>query len=90
MSATPLTEPAAVSVSPTATAMPSGRALAKARQLSDTGGDFLKTGALIGVMGAAGAALGAVCPLCVVATPAFVGLGLVQKLRATWLRRRGR
>lgn len=66
---------------------PSGRVLSRARQLNDSGGDFLKTGALIGVMGVAGAALGAVCPLCVVATPAFLGLGVVQKLRAAWLRR---
>lgn len=88
MAATPLTSPEVVPVEEAPG--PSGRALARARQLSDTGGDFLKTGALIGVMGAAGAAIGAVCPLCVVATPAFLGLGVVQKLRAAWLRRRGR
>ena len=42
-----------------------------------------RTASIVDILAAAaGAALGAVCPLCVVATPALLGLGVVQKLRA--------
>lgn len=61
-----------------------------ARKVDTAGGDFLKLGLTIGAMGVAGAALGAVCPLCVVATPTLLGLGAVQKLRGLVLARRAR
>lgn len=48
------------------------------------GGELLKAGAAVGTIGLAGAALGAVCPLCVVMTPALLGLGAVLKLRSAW------
>jgi hypothetical protein len=54
------------------------------------GREFLTAGAAVGTIGLAGAALGAVCPLCVVLTPALVGLGAVQKLRGAWLARAAR
>ena len=53
-----------------------------------SGNQLLTLGLTVGVVGVAGAALGAVCPLCVVATPAFLGLGVIQKLRALVLSRR--
>lgn len=46
------------------------------------GTTFLATGAGVAVIGLAGVAVGAVCPLCVIAAPAVAGLGLVQRLRA--------
>lgn len=61
-----------------------------ARKANATGRDLLTVGASVGAMGLAGAALGAVCPLCVVATPALLGFGLIQKLRGAWLNRRAR
>ncbi len=57
------------------------------QQASQLGSTFLAAGVSVGVIGVAGAALGAVCPLCVVATPALLGLGVVQKLRAHLLER---
>lgn len=36
----------------------------------------------VGAISAVGAAIGLICPACVVAVPALVGVGLVQKLRA--------
>ena len=55
---------------------------------SVSGTQLLTLGLTVGVVGIAGAAFGAVCPLCVVATPAFLGLGAIQKLRAFVLSRR--
>jgi hypothetical protein len=47
------------------------------------GNDMILTGAGIGAIGVAGAVfLGATCPICVVATPALIGVGLFQKWRA--------
>lgn len=64
--------------------------LRTARTANEQGNHFLTLGASIGAMGLAGAALGAVCPLCVVATPALLGLGAVQKLRGVLLARRAK
>lgn len=61
-----------------------------ARRANATGTDLLTIGASVGAIGLAGAALGAVCPACVVATPALLGFGLLQKLRAFFLSRRAR
>lgn len=58
------------------------------RRVSEQGTSFLTMGLSVGAIGLAGAALGAVCPLCVVATPALLGAGAVQKLRAALLSRR--
>jgi hypothetical protein len=45
--------------------------------------ELLGMGATVGVVGVAGAVLlGATCPLCVVAAPALLGAGLVERLRA--------
>lgn len=41
-------------------------------------------------MGVAGAALGVVCPACVVATPALLGFGLIQKVRSWFLAKRAK
>lgn len=56
-----------------------------AQSASAHGTTLLMTGLAVGAVGAAGALLGAVCPLCVVATPALLSLGVVQKLRGRWL-----
>lgn len=57
-----------------------------AEELKLQGTTFLATGAGVAAIGLAGAALGAVCPLCVIAAPAVAGFGLVQRLRAWRLR----
>lgn len=50
--------------------------------------EFLTMGATVGVVGVAGAVLlGATCPICVVAAPALLGAGVVERIRA---RRAGR
>jgi hypothetical protein len=70
---------------------PTPAALLRQGQRTDgSGNDLLRAGLLVGAMGAGGALLGAVCPLCVVLTPALVGAGAVQKLRAVLLGRRAR
>jgi uncharacterized membrane protein YebE (DUF533 family) len=43
---------------------------------------LLATGAGVAALGVAGAALGAVCPLCVVAAPALVGAGVYKRWQA--------
>ncbi len=63
-------------------------ALEQRQRVSDSGTTFLTTGLSVGAMGMIGAALGAVCPVCVVATPLLLGAGVVQKLRAVVLGRR--
>lgn len=60
------------------------------RRAAASGTDLLTIGASIGALGLAGAALGAVCPACVVATPALLGFGLVQKLRAFFLAKKAK
>ena len=48
----------------------------------DTGNTCLVAGFGIGALGVTGAVTaGAVCPLCVIATPALLGIGAFQKLR---------
>lgn len=64
--------------------------LRNAGRANATGSDLLTIGLSVGALGVAGAALGAVCPACVVATPALLGFGLVQKLRGFFLARRAR
>ncbi len=61
-----------------------------ARRASESGGELLRLGLTIGAVGVAGAALGAVCPLCVVTTPALLGAGALQKLRSRFLARQQR
>ena len=56
-----------------------------AQRANAAGTDLLTIGASVGAIGLAGVALGAVCPACVVATPALLGFGLLQKLRAFFL-----
>jgi hypothetical protein len=47
------------------------------------GNDMILSGVGVGAIGVAGAVfLGAACPICVVATPALIGVGLFQKWRA--------
>jgi hypothetical protein len=65
-----------------------GELLRSSAKASQSGTEMLITGLGIGAMGLAGAALGAVCPLCVVATPTLLSLGVGQKLRAKWLERK--
>jgi hypothetical protein len=55
--------------------------LQQSRLVKDQGTQFLTAGLGVGAIGALGALAGAVCPLCVVATPALLGAGLV---RAAW------
>lgn len=44
---------------------------------------FLATGASVAAIGVAGAVIGgAVCPVCVVAAPALLGVGVWKRLRA--------
>lgn len=54
----------------------------KLEDLRVQGTTWLVTGAGVAVAGLAGAALGAVCPLCVIAAPAAAGFGFVQRFRA--------
>jgi len=65
-----------------------GELLRTSVKASQSGTELLFAGLGVGAMGLAGAALGAVCPLCVVATPALLSAGAVQKLRAKWLERK--
>jgi hypothetical protein len=47
------------------------------------GNDLILSGVGIGAIGVAGVVLlGAACPVCVVATPALIGVGLIQRWRA--------
>jgi hypothetical protein len=61
-----------------------------AETASTSGTDFLRMGLSVGAIGVVGAALGAVCPLCVVATPTLLGLGAVQKIRGLVLARQAK
>ena len=50
--------------------------------VAENGNTLLMAGTTVGAVGAAGALLaGAVCPLCIIATPLLLGTGLVRKLR---------
>jgi hypothetical protein len=60
-----------------------------ARELRSEGNQLLGAGVGIGAMGLAGGVLlGAVCPLCVVFTPALLGAGVYKRLRARRVARR--
>ncbi len=64
--------------------------LRNSRRASDSGTDLLTMGASVGALGLVGAVIGAVCPVCVVVTPALVGLGAVQKVRGALLAAKAR
>lgn len=64
--------------------------LRKSRLAKEQGLHWLATGAGVGAIGALGALAGAVCPLCVVATPALLGAGLVRTVWGKHLERRAR
>lgn len=64
--------------------------LRNAGRADAAGTDLLAIGLSVGALGVAGAALGAVCPACVVATPALLGFGLLQKFRAYFLSKRAK
>jgi hypothetical protein len=49
---------------------------------------MLAGGATIAAIGIAGAVAGAMCPICVVAAPVLIGIGVTRKIRAA--RRRAR
>ena len=54
-----------------------------AAQARKDGNAFLASGLGIGAFGvASGVLLGAVCPVCVVATPALIGAGVYKRVRA--------
>lgn len=59
-----------------------------AQSASSSGTQLLGMGVSIGLISLAGAAMGALCPLCVVATPALLGAGVLQKARAFVFSRR--
>lgn len=67
--------------------LPPAEQLRSALRTDHAGNDFLRAGLAVGAIGVGGALLGAVCPLCVVATPALISLGAVQKVRAALQRR---
>ena len=53
-------------------------------QLRSDGNSYLGAGVGLGVFGlASGALLGAVCPLCIVATPALLGAGVYKRICAS-------
>lgn len=63
--------------------MSNGNVPKRPDELRSEGNDLLATGLGIGAFGMASALLlGAACPLCVVAAPALVGAGLVQRWRS--------
>lgn len=70
------------------TAAPPAELMRVATRIDHTGNDLLSAGLVVGIMGVGGALLGAVCPLCVVATPTLLGLGAAQKLRGALQARR--
>lgn len=54
--------------------------LSDGRLAKSQGREWLTAGLGVGAIGLLGAAAGAVCPLCVVATPALLGAGLVRSI----------
>lgn len=46
------------------------------------GDEMIATGLGVGAIGVAGALLGAACPICVVATPALIGVGLYKRWKS--------
>lgn len=57
--------------------------LRRSRTARQQSKDWLTAGLGVGAIGVLGAVAGAVCPVCVVATPALLGAGV---LRAAWAR----
>ena len=56
----------------------------KAEELRREGNAYLRAGAGIGTIGIAGGLLlGSVCPVCIVATPALLGLSAYKRWQAT-------
>ncbi|MCX6695274.1 MAG: hypothetical protein NTU61_03140 [Candidatus Altiarchaeota archaeon] len=49
--------------------------------MKDDGKAELLTGVSLGAFGAAGAIGGAICPICVIGTPLFLGLGVYKKIK---------
>jgi hypothetical protein len=85
------TPPPGASLSPCTMHDPSvtpAELLTKSRLAKDQGWQWLTAGAGVGAIGALGALAGAVCPLCVVATPALLGAGLARTAWARSLERR--
>lgn len=65
--------------------MDENTSIEKKTSSESTANALLAAGGTAGAMGVAGAALtGALCPLCIVATPVLLGAGMVKKL---WERR---
>lgn len=58
------------------------------RNAKDQGHQWLAAGLGVGAVGALGLLAGAVCPLCVVATPTLLGAGAVRTLWAKHLERK--
>lgn len=60
-----------------------GRQQVSAETLRQDSNTLLGAGVGIGAIGALGALVGgAVCPVCIVATPALIGAGVVQRVRS--------
>lgn len=62
--------------------------LQDSRLARDQSTQWLAAGLGVGAIGALGAVAGAVCPLCVVATPALLGAGVVRRVWAKHLEKR--
>ncbi|MBL8917975.1 MAG: hypothetical protein JNJ54_03870 [Myxococcaceae bacterium] len=60
------------------------------RVAKEQGKQWLTAGLGIGAVGVLGAVAGAVCPLCVVATPTLLGAGLIRTAWARHLDKRAR
>lgn len=60
------------------------------RAAKEQGKQWLTAGLGIGAVGVLGAVAGAVCPLCVVATPTLLGAGLVRTAWAKHLEKRAK
>lgn len=64
--------------------------LKDSRAAREQGKQWLTAGLGIGAVGVLGAVAGAVCPLCVVATPTLLGAGLIRTAWARHLDQRAR
>lgn len=62
--------------------------LRRSQLAKDQGKQWLAAGAGVGAIGALGALIGAVCPLCVVMTPALLIAGAARAIWAKVLERR--
>jgi hypothetical protein len=60
-----------------------GATPSRAETLRQEARDFVRVGTTVGLVGLGSSVLlGVTCPLCVVATPVLVGLGLVRHVQA--------